>query len=252
MGKVWPSANLAFRRANGRGHLPSVARAGSSEPTGTSRMSPYRQTIRRYHGALRVPIILCVAIALWTVAGAPKQYESSVSLWVDTPPPAESWLVAQDVAHTPPADAQQLVIQELLKTRAFRLSIGHRSPLAGYLASGPSKGWSPTRLLDSIKRPAPLDAQIVAALDAKKLTATVAGPQVLQLDFTSGSPTVAAGTLKAAVAVLNEELARLTRERNKAALNFYKGQVDSASTAVTDARNAVATYERSHPLADPN
>jgi uncharacterized protein involved in exopolysaccharide biosynthesis len=207
----------------------------------------YRQSIRRHRRLLAIPIVLCLGMALWTVAGSPKQYEATASLWVDTPPPAASSLIAQNVALTPPADAQQQVVQELMTTRSFRLEVGHRGPLAAYLAGNPPTGWGPTSLLHRIKSKPSIDDQVFADLSPKKVTTTVSGPQVLQVSFKSTSPVVAAGTLKALVQVLNEQLTKLGQIRNQAALNFYRGQVASASKAVQDARVAVSNYVMQHP-----
>lgn len=211
----------------------------------------YRQSIRRHRRLLLLPILIGVGMALWTVAGSAKQYEATVGLWVDTPPPSTSSLIQQNLALAPPADSQQQVVQELLSTRSFRLDVGHRSPLAAYLASGPSKGWGPTGLLSAVKSAPSVDDQILHALDPKRVTITVAGPQVLQLSFRSTSPAVAAGTLKALVTVLNEQLAQLGHQRNQASLGFYRGKAASASQAVQDARDAVARYLALHPGAQP-
>jgi uncharacterized protein involved in exopolysaccharide biosynthesis len=206
----------------------------------------YRDTIRRHRRLLLAPILVCLGMALWTVAGSPKEYQSTVSLWVDNPPPAASSLVQQDVVQTPPADAQQLVVDELLTTKSFRLAIGHHSPLAAYLGSNPSKGWGPTALLP-FGGGGSVDDEIVGALTAKKVTTTVAGPQVLQISYKSPSPAVAAGTLRALVTEFNAQLAKLGRERDRAALGFYQGQVAVASRAVTDAKQAVTKYVSTHP-----
>src|SRR5919206_3788077 len=93
-----------------RGH-PERPYGWRSLSSGPDPLAMYRKSIRRHRRLLLIPIVLGVCMALWTVAGSPKQYRATVSLWVDTPPPATSSLIEQNLALMPPADAEQQVVQ---------------------------------------------------------------------------------------------------------------------------------------------
>ena len=111
-------------------------------------MNPsYVQTFSRHRILFSLPIVLATLLALWFVAGAPKAYKSSTSLWVDTPPPAASSLDQTNATLVTPAAQAQQFLGELLTTRRFRLGVGHGGPLARYFATHAPGGWGPSALL---------------------------------------------------------------------------------------------------------
>lgn len=208
----------------------------------------YRQTIKRYPRTLSIPIVLCMVMALWVVAGSPKSYESGVSLWVDHAAPAPSSLTESDtLMQTTPADQEQQIITELLSTRDFRMAVARRGPLAAYLASNPSKGWGPSALLAGLRGMQPLDAQVTAALGPKKLTSEVSGPQVLHVTYAARTPAVAAGTVKALIDEINARLGAFAAARNRTSVAFAQSAVDSASRAVADAQKRLTDYRGANP-----
>jgi uncharacterized protein involved in exopolysaccharide biosynthesis len=210
-------------------------------------MTSYRTTFLRHRRLLLAPIVITVFLALWTAAGSPKAYESAASLWIDNPAPLPSSLTETNPTIRPPAEQQQLLLDELLKTRDFKLTVGHTAPLARHLAENPSAGWGPMALLSRLRGGPPLDARVLAALSPKRFTSTVAGPQVLQLSYRGPTPTVAAETLKALIGEFDRRRARLGVQRGESTLAYYKAQAAAASKAVVDARAGVDDYLRSHP-----
>ena len=114
-------------------------------------MNPsYRQTFSRHKVLFSLPVVITTVLAIWFVAGTPKQYKAGATLFVDTqiwtvvprrPEPAES---------TPAARAQQL-LTELLATKRFQGEVGRAGPLNDYLAQHPSEGWGPTSLLKKLR-----------------------------------------------------------------------------------------------------
>ncbi|MGZ6589067.1 MAG: hypothetical protein ACXVHX_32920 [Solirubrobacteraceae bacterium] len=192
----------------------------------------YRETYRRHRRLLKMPIIVTTVLALWIVAGSPKAYESTASLWVDTPPPGPSSINDTNTTVRTPADQQQLVLTELLHTRDFKLTVGHRGPLAAYLAKNASAGWGPSALLASVRGTPSLEARVADALGPKNVIATVAGPQVLQLSVRGASPRVDAGTLQALIQTFSSEVQRLAAQRGQATIGFYQSQLDAAAAAL--------------------
>jgi uncharacterized protein involved in exopolysaccharide biosynthesis len=211
----------------------------------------YRRTIKRYPRILALPIVLAVVLAVWSVLGSPKAYEATASLWVDHPAPAPSSLTETDPSLQPPAQQEQLILQELLKTRAFRLAVGHRGPLADFLENNRSSGWGPTALLSKLAGDQSLDFRVAGALSDKKLSSLVAGPQVLQVSYHGPTPEVAAATLQALIDELSSQVTRIGAARDKASIAFYQQQVDAASKALAESRAKVQSYPNPTP-ADPH
>jgi uncharacterized protein involved in exopolysaccharide biosynthesis len=212
-------------------------------------MTNYLKTFKRHRILLLLPIALTCILAVWTVAGSPKSYEATSSLWVDTPPPEASSLIDVDPAVAPPADQHQLFLIELLKTRAFRLAVADKSPLRRHFETSTAQGWGPTDLLARIRSKAPLDARLAAALNEKRVFSTVAGPQVLQIGLRGPTPEVAAGTLRALIAEFEAQRVRLSRQRNITLLGHYRSQSQAAAKGLVAARQGVAEYRRAHPEA---
>jgi uncharacterized protein involved in exopolysaccharide biosynthesis len=219
-------------------------------------MTSYRETFRRHRRLLLAPIVLAMIFALWSALGAPKSYRSTASLWVDNPPPASSSLTNSIPGAPTPAEQEQAMVAELLKTRGFRLSVGHHSPLASYLAKNSGHGWGPTALVHALKGDGGLDSRILSALGSKQVITTVAGPQVLQVSYAGATPEVAQQTLEALLKQLETQAAHFDRIRGEDALAYYRSQVDAASNAVANARQEIARYLNEHPGAtvftDPN
>jgi hypothetical protein len=199
-------------------------------------MTSYRDTFRRHRPLLLAPIVVAACLAFWTVAGSPKAYESTASVWVDSPPPLPTSLNETNPSVRPPAEQQQLLLGELLRTRGFRLTVGHNSPLRAYYAGNPSEGWGPTTVLGLGGGGRSVDARIVGALGPKQVTSVVAGPQVLQVSYHGPTPAVAAGTLRALLNQFSAERARLEAERNRSLVGFYENQTRAARRALLNAR----------------
>jgi hypothetical protein len=206
-------------------------------------MNPrYRQTFSRHPVLFSLPLVLTAFLALWAVLGAPKTYQSSASLWVDTPAPSASSLdQTNPTLVTPAAQAQQL-LAELMTTRRFRLEIGHSSPLAKYLSQSPSSGWGPSAFLARLHGTMPVDDRVVAALDPKHVLTLVAGPQVLALKYRGPTPAVTQGTLKALLTEFDKERRDLDVGREQGRVAYFKTQVGAASRALQQARTDIANY----------
>jgi uncharacterized protein involved in exopolysaccharide biosynthesis len=210
-------------------------------------MKWYLVTFRAHRILLLAPIVLTAVLAVWTVAGTPKAYEATASLWIDNPPPATSSLIDADPTIRPPAEQHQLILDQLLKTREFRVGVARKSPLARYLEGNPSTGWSPMAMLAGLSKPASMDSRIVSALTPKQVTSTVAGPQVLQLSYHGPTPAVAAKTLETLIEEFRGNLTDFGRARGQSTVEYYQERVNAASRAVEDARRRAAEYRAAHP-----
>jgi uncharacterized protein involved in exopolysaccharide biosynthesis len=214
-------------------------------------MTSYLKTFRRHPRLFLLPIVLTTLVALWFVAGSPSAYESTASLWVDNPPPATSSLNEANPTIQTPAEEEQLLINELLQTKSFRLAVGHNGPLAAYLGRDPGQGWGPPALFAMLSGGGSVNSRILSALSSKKIELSVAGPQVIQVRYRAGTPQVATGTLAAFVKQLDRQRLQLSMLRGRSALAYYKAQVAAASKAVVTARQRTAAYVSDHPGATP-
>jgi hypothetical protein len=212
--------------------------------------STYRQTFRRHRLLLSVPIVLAVLIAGGLTVMSPKSYMSTASLWVDSPATTDSSLGNLNPALTPPSTQEQNVLTELLATEGFDLKVAHSSSLASYLGSH-SGGGIP--ILSSSG--GSLDDRITAALTPPAVTTAIPGPQVLQINFTGPSPEVAQSTLQALVTQLQKDSTSFSQQHSQAAIQYYLGQVDTATQSLEATRNQADAYRAQHPNAqsgDPN
>ena len=210
----------------------------------------YRQTFRRHRLLLSVPIVIAVLIAGVLTVMSPKSYESTASLWVDNPATTDSSLGNLNPAMTPPSTQEQNVATELLATQDFDLKVGHSSALGPYLASHKGGG---IPILSS--GGGSLNSQIIAALQPPAVTTAVPGPQVLQISFSGPTPAVAQNTLQTIITELQKDSATYSQQHSQGAIQYYAGQVDTATQALLALRNQADAYRSQHPAApatDPN
>jgi uncharacterized protein involved in exopolysaccharide biosynthesis len=215
----------------------------------------YRETFRRHRLLLSLPIILAVFVAAWFELGAPKSYQSTASLWVDTPTSTDSSLGNANPALTPPSQQEQSVFTELLATQSFVLAAGHNSALAQYLATHSSSGFSPTALLSGLSGGGSVDARIVGSFGPKQVLTAIPGPQVLEISYRGPTPEVAQSTLAALVKQLQQDSNKFSAQRNQAVIAYDQAQVKAAAQAVATERVGTSAYLRQHPGAgnnDPN
>jgi hypothetical protein len=215
----------------------------------------YRIAARRHRWLLLIPIVVAPAIALWMVLGTPSEYQSTTSLWFDTPPPADSSVTNPDASLTPPAAQAQIVLGELLQTKQFRALVGARSGLAAYLATSAPAGWSPTALLKQLKSAPTVDARLSSALGPAHVTSHVDGPQVLTIGVEQEAPGIARATLQGLLDEFRQENTSLNATRMAAAAAYYRDQVTAAKQADDAVKAQIGTYLRTHPgstLVDPS
>lgn len=207
----------------------------------------YRQTFRRHRLLLSLPIVVAVLVAGALTVMSPKSYLSTASLWVDNPAATDSSLGNLNPAMTPPSTQEQNVLTELLSTQGFALPVAHQSSLASYLASHNGGGIS--SILGG--GGGSLNDRIMAALTAPAVTTTVPGPQVLQISFTGPTPAVAQSTLDAIVTLLQKDSTSFSQEHSQGAIQYYMGQVETATQALLAARNQADAYRAQHSTAQP-
>jgi hypothetical protein len=213
----------------------------------------YVEAFFRHKLLLITPVVLALIMGMWYVSSQPVAYQSSATVWFDTPLPNPS---SVDVAPqgTTPAQGAQVVLQELLGTRQFLVNIGHRGPLGTYLANHHATKRGPTTLLSKLVSTvkggsagaAPIDDRIVSTL-TPAFTVTPTGPQVLRVTMTSWAAGAIPGTLTALIAEYASEVTSIRGSRDQASLAYYKTQLDDARKTLATANSEVSDYQSSHP-----
>jgi uncharacterized protein involved in exopolysaccharide biosynthesis len=212
----------------------------------------YLEAFFRHKLLLITPVVLALIVGVWYVSSQPVAYQSSTTVWFDTPLPNPS---SVDVAPQGgnPSQGAQVVLQELLGSRQFLLNVGHKGPLGTYLASHHATKRGPTALISKMVSAvkgsggtAPLDDRIVSTL-APAFTATPAGPQVLRVTMTSWAAGAIPGTLAALIAEYTNEVSSVRGSRDQASLAYYKTQLDDAQKTLATANSEVSDYQSSHP-----
>ena len=214
-------------------------------------MNPhYRDEIRRHRIRYILPVALTTLLAIWYVAGTPAAYQAGASLWVDTPAPQPSSLTQTDQFALTPASQAQELLNELLSTRQFRIDIGRRGPLAAYLAAHSTAGFGPSALLAALRGKQSTDSMVVAALDAKHVVTTVAGPQVLAVTLKAPTAEVALGTMRALIHAFNAERTTFDLDRAQATLAYYQNQARVADETLTSTQSDIRDFLAAHPGAN--
>lgn len=211
-------------------------------PADTRKSVSYKRTFRRHRKLLSVPMVLGVLVAAYFIFASSPSYLASASLWVDTAPPNASSVGASTLQLTvTPATSEQSVLTELLSTQSFAVAVARGSQLGKYIQeSGVT----------------PFARAAMDALENKQVTASVAGPQVLQISYKGPTPEVATTTVNAIVRQLQQASSGLSSQHDQAAVSYYQAQVQQATRALDTARNQVAAYLVNHPRStsqsDPN
>jgi capsular polysaccharide biosynthesis protein len=213
----------------------------------------YLEAFFRHKLLLITPVVLALVIGVWYVSSQPVAYQSSATVWFDTPLPNPSSVDITPQGATP-AQGAQLVLQELLGTRQFLVKVGHEGPLGTYLASHHATKRGPTALISKLASTvkggsgttAPIDNRIVSTL-APAFTATPVGPQVLRVTMTSWAAGAIPGTLTALISEYTNEVTSVRGSRDQASLAYYKTQLDDAQKNLASANSEVSDYQSSHP-----
>ena len=180
-------------------------------------MNPsYRQTFSRHKVLFSLPVVITTVLAIWFVAGTPKQYKAGATLFVDNKSGPSSPGRTEPAGDLAGGRAQQL-LTELLATKQFQGEVGRRGPLDEYLAKHPSEGWGAHRPPEEAARerlgrgPEREGARRQARLDESP------GGQVLGIEFHGPTPEVAVGTLKAMITAFNQQRRELDVSRQQGA-----------------------------------
>ena len=181
-------------------------------------------------------ILFVLPIVIGLIAGAgyafklPRTYVSSANVFSDTSLPNVSTL-ADGVAPgavTPSAD-KMVILQEFLRTQSFLDKVAQRSPIGPFIATH-------SKTVD----------ELAADAMGKTVKLSAPGPQILVVSAKSGSPVMAAGTVKAVIDEFTAELGSVLAARAQSLAASYKIQLNAANASLASAESALATYLQTH------
>lgn len=209
-------------------------------------MNPaYIETFSRHRRLFILPVVVTTIIALWFAFGTPKQYRASASLWAAAAPPAASSTPVNGITPTPAVQTQQL-LAELLLTEKFRLTVGHRGPLAEYMAAHPTQGFGPQALLKKLRGSGTPDDRTLAALDSQHVFSLANGDHLVTLRVDGPTPAVAVRTLQALIDSFGDELDQQAVQRQQVAMALANDQRQAAGQAVSDLQRKIERVQSSN------
>ena len=207
-------------------------------------MNPsYRQTFSRHSVLFSLPVVITTVLAIWFVAGTPKQYRAGAALFVDTKSGPSS-LDEPNSTITPPANRAQQFLTELLATKQFQGEVG-RGPLDEYLTKHSSEGWGPTGLLRKLRGSGSVADRRAKALDAKHVLTMLPGGQVLGIELRGPTPEVAVGTLQALITAFNQQRRELDVNRQRGAMTTFANRINAAKSTLARVNSQLADGTRS-------
>ena len=208
-------------------------------------MNPsYRQTFSRHRVLFSLPVVITTVLAIWFVAGTPKEYKAGATLYVDKKSGQTSLDEQNSSLLTPAALAQQL-LNELLATKQFQGEVARRGPLAKHLAEHSDAGWGPTGLLKQLRGSGSVADRTATALDAKHILTVLPGGQVLSIELHGPTPEVAVGTLNALITSFQLQRRELDVARQQSAMQSFETKVTAARNAIASLGAQIASGNRS-------
>jgi uncharacterized protein involved in exopolysaccharide biosynthesis len=165
-----------------------------------------------------VAIVLTLSIGV--AASRPRSYEAVARVWVDTSIQGD-----HPTSYVTASEAGDLMLGELLRTRAFCLKVARRTQqTSGVAAAGQ-----------------PDEDQVYQTLSTQFLLST-AGPNVITVSFQDSDPRRAAGTTQAVVDLFKEQVVSGHADGARATVTFYQQQVKSARDELARADGRIADY----------
>jgi hypothetical protein len=172
-----------------------------------------RDVFRRHWKLLVLPIPVALAITIWVVVSTPTMYKSQAAIWSDitSPEAAASAQAANGATPLTAAADQQSLLDELLATTSFRTTVATASPLATWLQANPPSKLTPSGLTGLLHGTPALTERIRSALVSGTST-TLNGPQVMTINFSAQTASLAHDTLQAMIAKFAAQSADLVAQ----------------------------------------
>ncbi|HEX4215184.1 MAG TPA: hypothetical protein VIA06_17830 [Candidatus Dormibacteraeota bacterium] len=202
------------------------------------------ETFFRHSRVLIALVGISLVVALGISFSAPRVYQSTASLWIQT----NSLTGGQNVnTQLSPAQAGVSLLQELMATRGFCLQVAQGGPLYNYVALHGASSNPLSKITSKLSGGAAASGQIlqndVVADLQKNVAVTATGPQVVTVSFNAANPVVAAATVSSLIKQFSDQVQTQLTAQQK----LYEQQLSQALLQEQDANAAVARYLAQHP-----
>jgi capsular polysaccharide biosynthesis protein len=209
----------------------------------------FLETIFRHRLIAIVPVLVGLLVAAGYEMAQPRAFTSTADVWVDASTPGQSNSSA--VQYTDPSTQQQLVLQELLKSRAFDIAVGGTGGLAAYLGAHPAAETSGLAAIPGLgslisSSQGSVDGQL-ATLLPNDVTILPTGPQILAITDLGPTGAIAAGTVTAVIQQYGDEVAQAQTASDQLAVAYYDQQVSQALSNLKTTDQALQIYLAAHP-----
>lgn len=207
-------------------------------------MHRYMETFFRHSRVLVALIAVPLIVAFGVAYTAPRSYQSTASIWVQT----NSLTGGQNVNQLlTPAEAGVSLFQELLATRGFCLAVAQSGPLYDYIAFHGSGGNILSKVMSKLTGGGAASGQLLqdaVVTDLQKnATFTATGQNVVTITFNAANPVVASATITSLIKQFSSQVGSQLTAQQK----LYEQQLSQALTQEEDANGAVARYLSQHP-----
>ncbi|MGH9076257.1 MAG: Wzz/FepE/Etk N-terminal domain-containing protein [Acidimicrobiales bacterium] len=180
-------------------------------------MKRYLEMFFRHRLLVILPLLVAVTGAVMYASSQHRQYQSTASLWVDSPVPGNSTII-QGVGAESPATSQMNVLNELLQTHDFLLNVAKATPLARFVATHP---------------PAVVNSTLAGLV--KGITVGSPGPQVINVTVKAASPGLAVALDGAVVHQYTTQVFAELQSRASTSVSYDGQQVKVAQAALAQA-----------------
>jgi uncharacterized protein involved in exopolysaccharide biosynthesis len=209
----------------------------------------FLETVFRHRLLAILPVIIGLLVAAGYEMAQPRAFTSTADVWVDAATPGQSNSSA--VQYTDPSTQQQLVLQELLKSRAFDIAVGGTGGLTAYLGAHPTAETSGLAAIPGLgslisSSQGSVDDRL-ATLIPNEVTIAPTGPQINAITALGPTSAIAAGTVAAVIQQYGDEVEQAQTASDQLAVTYYNQQVSQALGNLQTADQAVQTYLAAHP-----
>lgn len=185
----------------------------------------------RHMALLVLPFVVIVPLTvLYTLHTRRVQWESVASAWVTQPSP----IYTDDRLGSTPAPNQASLLQSLLTTRTFAVSVLRQTPLADQLDGGPKENAAITKL-------------------QKSVTVSPTGNEIVTVRVRGDTPDLAYAIAQAVLSTFADQVAQESTAVAQTSVALQENAYNKANAQYTASLNALASYIAQHPeLADPS
>jgi capsular polysaccharide biosynthesis protein len=186
-------------------------------------MRRYVQTFFRHPFLLMAPLVIALALGLFSINRQPRKYLAGATVWCDVPVPQQSTVFTG--SSNMPAVGQAAVLTELLQTHSFLAKVAAASPWASLVKT--NNQLAGDQVLNSL---------------GSSVSVVAPGPHLLSITVKRPTADEALALAKAATDTYIKEMNDTQHSRAVSSVGFYQLEVDAAQKALVAAQDQLGSY----------